>query len=114
MRMLQIRKLLPLRNEKFEVYKWDEEDIALNPGLVQSVRTEVDKTMVTLSNGNQLFVEGDVDDFCEMFEDATENKFHVAELKVQQQPSWREVFIAGGVASILASGIIAFIKRFFL
>lgn len=73
MRLIELRKLLPLRNEVGEIYKWEEENVLLSPLQVQRVGYEknLGQTVVRLVNGEQMIVEDTTKTFNRKFNEAT-------------------------------------------
>lgn len=73
MKLIPIKKLIPLRNETGEVYKWHEEDTLLSPLQIQRVRFEpnLNHVVVHLTNTEQVIVEDSLKEFGKKFNEAT-------------------------------------------
>jgi hypothetical protein len=71
MQLIPVRKLIPLRNEHGEIYKWQEEDILLSPLQIARVRIELDKVVIRLMNSEDIIIEDSVKAFGKKFNEAT-------------------------------------------
>lgn len=79
MTLLKVTKLVPVQNEKREVYRWDTKDVWLNPENVQSATTQPfevagstqEYLVVSLYSGVQLIIEERSKDFDRLFRLAT-------------------------------------------
>lgn len=73
MRLIEILKLIPLRNERGEVYKWQEEANLLSPLQVTRVKHEpnLDHVVVRLQNGEEIVIEDTLKEFGRKFNEAT-------------------------------------------
>lgn len=73
MKLIEIVKLIPLRDETGKVYKWQEELNLVSPMQVQRVRLEpnVDKVVLILTNTEQILIDETLKEFNEKFMIAT-------------------------------------------
>lgn len=73
MRLISIIKLIPLRNERGEVYKWEEEPNLLSPLQLSRAKFEknVDHVVIFLKSGEQLIVDETLKELNEKFNEAT-------------------------------------------
>lgn len=73
MHLLSLTRLIPVRNDKQEIYRYDEEPTLVSPRAVLRVRHEkaVDHTLVILTNGDTLLVEQTMEQIGHAFERST-------------------------------------------
>jgi len=73
LKLIEIVKLIPLRDETGKVYKWQEELNLVSPMQVQRVRLEpnVDKVVLILTNTEQILIDETLKEFNEKFMIAT-------------------------------------------
>ena len=72
MKLISLMQLLPLRNEKGEVYKWTEIHHLINPANIQRIRHEpmVDHTVIRFMNGEEMIIEDSLAHITKKFEEA--------------------------------------------
>ena len=73
MNLISVMKLVPIRNEKGVVYKWDEERMFVNPTTVlrATYRDALKKVVLSMVNGEEIIIEDSLERFAEKFEEGT-------------------------------------------
>lgn len=73
MNMITAMRLDPKRNEKHEIYGYEEQLLLLNPMNIQAARYEpaVGKVIVQLTNGREILIDYTLKELAQKFSDAT-------------------------------------------
>lgn len=73
MNLVKVTKLIPVRNEKYEIYKWDESVAWLHPWNIQAMTwiDEVKLWGVVLTNGKETFIKETPEEMNRLLEDAS-------------------------------------------
>lgn len=90
MNLITTKKLFPIRNEKMEIYKWEEDTICLVPSNVQQVtfQQNLDKVVVKMTNGDTVVIEDKLAEFGKKFSNATANHIQVAQVGGSMHGFW--------------------------
>jgi len=88
MTLIKVLKLTPIRNEKCEIYKWEEAELWLSPMQIQSISfvEELGHTVVNMTNGHQIVVEAEPSLLDRQFILATMQ--HAKHMHAQSFPRW--------------------------
>lgn len=93
MNLIQTKRLTPIRNEKAEIYKWEEKLICLVPTNIQAATYEenVDKVVLRMTNGDQIIIDGSLEEFDKKYAAASDQRVVVA----HGNDRWMSGFIFG-------------------
>lgn len=73
MRLIELNRLTPIRNEEGKIYKWEEKLLLICPTNILHARFEeaVDHVVVRLRSGDELIVDFTLKEFAKAYEAAT-------------------------------------------
>ncbi len=76
MNLIKTMRLTPIRNEKAEIYKWDERALSLVPTNIQSAdyQENIDKVVLKMTNGDQVIIDDSLKDFSVKYAIATDTR----------------------------------------
>jgi hypothetical protein len=103
MNLILTQRLIPIRNETGEIYKWEEKTVCLVPTNIQAADYEenVDKVVVRMTNGDKIIVGDTIKEFDRKYAAASDIKV----VTTQANDRWLSGFYVGVLAGAASTCI---------